>query len=388
MTNKLKLSILIAFISASQICFSQTWVDSLDNYAREKYLPAKKYHWLWTHAALLSTFIKQYEWSNAKQKQVYFEYIKKAMDKNLAVANGRTPNDVASGLGLAFLYRITKDEKYKSKAEQVYADYLKIRRTDEGAVSHLMLFTELWDDTVFMIGQFLLNMYQATGDEQYLTEFVKQFRLHRKKLRDAETGLWYHGWDSDNKIHCTFCSQMHWADKESRRSKEIWGRGNGWIVVTLSDVLEILPKESKYRNEFEGYLKEMIIHLPKFQDTVTGHWFQLPVRNTDKDNWIESSSTAMFAYGINTAIRMDLVNDEAYKNSVSKAYYGLRKHSLISVNEKYLTTKNVCVGTCIGDKKYYFKRGSQNGKPYGLGMAIQFGLRYELDNGLRINEFR
>jgi unsaturated rhamnogalacturonyl hydrolase len=96
----------------------------------------------------------------------------------------------------------------------------------------------------------------------------------------------------------------------------------------------------------------------------------------------------MFAYGINTAIRMGLVKEEAYKSSVSKAYYGLRKHSLIPVKEKYLTTKNVCVGTCIGDKEYYFKRGSQKGKPYGIGMAMIFGLRYELDNGLRIKEFR
>jgi unsaturated rhamnogalacturonyl hydrolase len=385
---KYKAIISIALLSFLQFGFAQTWVDTLDSYAREKYLPAKKYQWLWTHAALLSTMVKQYDLAAPKQKQVYFDYIKKAMDKNMSVANGRTPNDMASGLGLAFLYRVTKEEKYKAKAEKVYTDYLKTKRTKEGGVSHLMLFTELWDDTVFMIGEFMLNMYQATGDEKYLDEFMKQFRLHRERLRDADTGLWYHGWDSDNKIHCTFCSQMHWADKESRRSKEIWGRGNGWIVVTLSDALEILPQNSIYRNEVEGYLEEMIVPLPKFQDTATGHWFQLPVRNTDNDNWIESSSTAMFAYGISTALRLGLVNDNAYRESVASAYNGLREYSIIPADKKYLTTQNVCLGTCIGDKEYYFKRGSQKGKPYGIGMAMIFGLRYELDNGLRIKEFR
>jgi len=362
---------------------AQTWVDSLDNYARTKYLPANKYCWLWTHAALLNTMVKQYDLAPAAQKQQYFYYVKKAMDKNLGVANGGTPNDVASALGLAFLYKISKEEKYKAKAEKVYNDYLKIRRTNEGGVSHLKLFTELWDDTIFMIGEFLLSMYQATGDEKYLNEFAKQFRLHREKLSDAESGLWVHGWDSNNKIHCTFCSQMNWPNKQTRRSAEKWGRGNGWIVVTLSDALDVIPKSNPLWNEMADYLKEMIVHLPELQDTATGHWFQLPLRNTDADNWIESSCTAMFAYGIQNALRLGLVNEPTYLNSVERAYKGLRAHSITAAGKKFITTKNVCVGTCIGNKHYYFKRHTKNGSPYGIGMFIQFGMRYELEKGMR-----
>ncbi len=380
---KIRICFFIAALSFTQLCIGQTWVDTLDSYARESYLPAVQYKWRWTHAALLNTMIKQYKWCSASQKQPYFDYIKKAMENTYPIANGKTPNSVASGIGLAFLYKVTGDSKYKVKAEKIYSDYLKIRRTKEGGVSHLMLFTELWDDTIFMIGEFLLGMYEATGDEKYLDEFVKQFRLHREKLQNSDYGLWVHGWDSDNKIHCTFCSQMRWANKESRRSAEIWGRGNGWIVVTLSDALEIIPKNHPYWNEFAGYLKEMIIHLPELQEKETGHWYQLPVRNTDTTNWLESSCTAMFAYGINAALREGLVADSTYIESVRRAYRGLRRHSIIPADKKYLTIKNVCTGTCIGNKDYYFKRASKTGKPYGLGMFIQFGLRYELDNGYR-----
>jgi unsaturated rhamnogalacturonyl hydrolase len=250
---------------------------------------------------------------------------------------------------------------------------LKIRRTDEGGVSHLMLFTELWDDTVFMIGQFLLAMYEATGDEKYLDEFMKQFRIHREKLQNTEWGLWYHGWDNDNKTHCTFCSQMYWADKTTRRSAEMWGRGNGWIIVTLADALRVIPKTNSYWNETAGYLKEMIQHLPELQDKKTGHWFQLPVRNNDPDNWIESSSTAMFAYGINAALQLHLVSDTTFSNSVKIALKGLREYSVVPCGNKYLTTQNICTGTCIGNKDYYFKRGVKKGKPYGIGMFIQLG---------------
>ncbi|MBK8657856.1 MAG: glycoside hydrolase family 88 protein [Bacteroidetes bacterium] len=373
------LSALLLLVTGS---FAQTWADTLDQYAREKYLPAHQYQWLWTHAALLSTFVQQYDAASEERKPIYLQYIKKAMDKNVTVANGRTPNDVASGLGLAFLYRVTKEEKYKAKAEKIYCDYLKTRRTADGAVSHLLLFTELWDDTIFMIGEFLLNMYRATGDEKYLDEFMKQFRLHREKLQNKATGLWYHGWDSDQKTHCTFCSEMHWADKTTRQSTECWGRGNGWIMVTLSDALDIVPQQHAYRKELGSYLLEMVEHLPEWQDEKTGHWYQLPVHHTDPDNWIESSATAMFAYGIHTALREGLVSDARFKQSVARAYSGLRLYSVIPEGERYLTPRNVCTGTCIGHKSYYYKRASKKGSPYGIGMFIRFGKRYETEQGI------
>lgn len=360
-----------------QDSFAQTWVDSLDSYARESFLPAKNYKWRWTHAALLNTIMKEYDHALPAQKPLYLAYIKTAMNKTFAVANGKTPNSVASAMGLAFLYSVTKEEKYKTKAEKVYADYLKIRRTKEGAVSHLMLFTELWDDTMFMIGEFLLKMYAATGDEKYLDEFVKQFRLHREKLQNKELGLWVHGWDSDDKTHCTFCSEMYWADKQTRRSTELWGRGNGWIVVTLSDALETIPKTNVYWNELARYLKEMLVHLPELQEKETGHWYQLPVHKDEAGNWMESSCTAMFAYGIKAALDLGLVNDTAYRTCVTRAYKGLREYSIKPVGKQYLTTQNVCTGTCVGHKEYYFKRKVKTGSPYGLGMFIQFGRRYE-----------
>lgn len=379
---KLVLSLFFLVCFNSQ-AFSQTWVDSLDIYARKYYLPAKNYLWTWQHAALLNTMVKQYEMHGCEaDKESYLVYTKKAMDKTFPMANGKTPNAVASGLGLAFLYRITKDEKYKTKAEKVYADYLKIRRTKEGGVSHLMGFTELWDDTIFMIGEFLLGMYKATGDEKYLDELLKQIRIHREKLQD-KSGLWVHGWDADDKGHCLFCSQYGWPDKETRKSVEAWGRGNGWIVLTLTDIAEVLPKEHKYRSEVVGYLKEMLQPLPNLQDSATGHWYQLPLRKGEEGNYLESSCTAMFAYGIQSALSMGIIQGEQYKQSVQRAYSGLRTYSMEPVKKRLLTTTNVCTGTCIGNKYYYFKRAKMKGRSYGIGTFILFGRKYEETKVLR-----
>ncbi len=368
---------------ALQLQHYSSWVDSMDNYARNAYLPATKYQWTWQNAALLSTIIKEYEQSSQENRRVYFDYVKKAMDRSGGMANGLKPNAVASGLGMAFLYRVTKDEKYKRKCEKIYRDYMNIRRTKDGAVSHLPPFTELWDDTVFMIGEFLIGMYRATGDEKYLDELAKQIALHREKLQVTEWGLWVHGWDQSDWGHCMFCSEIHWSDKHTHRSPEMWGRGNGWILVTLADALEAMPGTSRHWNEFASYLKEMVQRLPEIQDPKTGHWYQLPACSKEPGNFIESSCTAMFAYGINAAIRLGLVTGDAYKGSVAMAYSGLRNYSVAQVAGEYLTTKNVCKATCIGDKNYYFKRGVQKGKAYGLASFIQFGLAYETDKGYR-----
>lgn len=365
--------------------FSKTWIDSLDTYAREKYQPAHKYKWNWMNASLLYTMIKQYDYADKDQQQPYFDYVKKAMDKHYKHANGIVPNAVASGMGMAFLYRISKEnlstgqaEKYKKACDKIYIDYLKIKRTKEGAISHLLAHKELWDDTVFMVGQFLLEMYKATGDEKYLDEFFKQISLHREKLQVKEYGLWVHGYDQQKRGHFSFGSQMNWADKTTGKSTEIWGRGNGWVVVTLSDALETMPKTNPNWNVLASYLKEMIVHLPTLQNKENGHWYQLPVIPNETGNYIESSCTAMFAYGISKALQLGIVTDEAYKNSIDLAYDGLRKYST-QQKGNYITTKNVCKGTSIGDRKYYLNRGTHDEKPYSIGMFINFGRQYNME---------
>ena len=374
-------SVLFLFLSLN--ANAQTWVDSVETYAMQSYLPASKYVWSWQHASFLNTMVKRYEQVDSLERQKYFDYIEKAMHKTKGAASGKFPNRVASGLGMAFLYEKTGDQFYKDKCDKIFDQYLKVNRTSEGAISHLPLTLELWDDTVFMIGEFMIAMYRATGDEKYLNELANQFRLHREKLRDKKTGLWYHGWDANDKNSVPyFCGQMGWPDDETRVSGEIWGRGNGWLYVTLSDALDVIPRDNPMWNEFAGYLEEMVVNLPELQDEETGHWYQLPVRKDDPENWIESSCTAMFAYGIQSALKHGIVDDRLYNASIERAYDGLYKHSTEKAKDG-LTCTNVCTGTCIGDKDYYLKRGVQKGRPFGLGMFIQFGMRYEIENGLR-----
>lgn len=353
---------------------NKTWVDSIDAYARNSFLPAKKYNWTWQQAALLRAMTQQYDWKVGPNPEVYLHYVRTAIDKSMDAAYaGHNPNSVASGFGLAWLARTTGEAKYRTAAEQLYSKYLKIPRAPNGGVTHLRRFRELWDDTIFMVGIYLLEMYLLTDEEKYLDELVLQVQTHREKLQVAEWGLWVHGWDGDDKDHCRLCSQQNWSDNPGNRSTEIWGRGNGWVVVTLTQVLESVPKTHPKWPTFAGYLKEMLVHLPELQDTATGHWFQLPVYPHAEGNYIESSCTAMFGYGIAGALRMGIVEGNAYQVAVDRAYVGLRRYSIAQKPGPWLTAKNICTGTCIGDKDYYFKRKAGSEKSFGLGMFLLFG---------------
>jgi len=375
----MKYLLLILTISISISTSAQTWVDSIDNFAREVHLPARNYVWNWQNASLLHAMEIQYEMMPEDQQQQYLDYVRIAMYDNFFWANGLLPNYVASGNGMAFMYRITQENRYLESALTVYNDYLNIVRVSNGGVSHLPWTKELWDDTVYMIGVFLIAMYKATGDEEYITQLTDQIRAHQEKLKDLDTGLWVHGWDEDGIYTFDFCSQADWADPGTGRSAELWGRGNGWVVVTLSELLNALPEDHPERDFTATSLLEMIENLPDWQDEATGHWYQLPARPNDEGNFIESSCTAMFGYGILTAIKHDLVDGDEYEQAIRRAYYGLRDHSTFAIDPEnpYLNTMNVCAETCIGDTDYYFSREVANGRSYALAMDIIFGRSYE-----------
>lgn len=380
-------TLLLLFVMALSFqVYGQAWVDSMDRYVREDYMPEGKYVWTWQRASLLRAMVFQYEYAAPADRPKYLQYIKAAMESSMKRAHGKRPNAVASGQGMAFLYRVTGNARYLEVADRIYADFKNIIRVEGGGVSHKAKWPELWDDTIYMVGVFLLEMYRATGEERYLRDLMDEFKVHRERLMVEEWGLWVHGWDGDRKEHITFCGQKGWADTDSRQSAEIWGRGNGWVIVTLSEALTIVPRDSEYYPEFASYLLEMIEHLPELQDDSTGHWYQLPVRKDEPGNFIESSCTAMFGFGILTALEHDLVRESTWEDAAMQAYKGLRQHSIQVLPNGHLTPMNVCKGTCIGDKNYYFNRKATLGKPFGLAMFIQFGRMMEVYMDTAVND--
>jgi unsaturated rhamnogalacturonyl hydrolase len=355
---------------------AQTRVDSLDVYGREVFMPATAYKWDWGQATMLNSLVHLYYAKPDAVKKAYLDYIKTAMDLTYNDANGMHPNAVASGHGMAFLAKVTSDPRYIEKANKIYADFLATPRTKKGGVSHRSDTVEMWDDTIYMISMFLLEMYRYTGDEKYIKDLLDQLKIHREKLADKKWGLWVHGYDEDKIDYDDKCSQFGWAKMTpERKSIEFWGRGNGWVVMATADALKTVPAKSYYYKEFASELKEITRKLPELQDKKSGLWYQLPIYPNDPGNFIESSCTAMFAYGMTIGVELKILDQKTFLPVIEKAHAGLQKYATRQ-DGKYLIPTRVCEGTCIGEKPYYYARKTKEGVNYAIGTYIMFELEY------------
>jgi unsaturated rhamnogalacturonyl hydrolase len=371
-----KLVVVIGLFLFTWNAGAQTRIDSLDVYGREVFMPATQYKWDWGQATMLNAMVHLYYARPDAEKKVYLDYIKTAMDLTFNDANGMHPNAVASGHGMAFLAKITSDPRYLEKANKIYADYLATPRTKKGGVSHRSDTIEMWDDTIYMISMFLLEMYRYTGDEKYIRDLIEQLKVHREKLLDKKWGLWVHGYDEDNTDYNDLCSQVGWAKMTpQRKSIEFWGRGNGWVVMATADALRTVPPKSAYFKVFAKELREITRNLPELQDKNSGLWFQLPIYPNDPGNFIESSCTAMFAYGMAIGVDLKVLDQKTFLPVVEKAHAGLQKYATRQQG-KYLIPTRVCEGTCIGEKPYYYGRKTKEGVNYAIGAYIMFELEY------------
>ena len=227
-----------------------------------------------------------------------------------------------------------------------------------------------------MIAMYLFEMYKLTGDKKYLDDFMEQYKIHKDVLEDKKTGFWVHGWNGEDKEFDDSCCMVGWDLNPERKSHEFWGRGNGWILMSIADALTIYPKNSPEWKILKADLIKMTANLPALQNKETGHWYQLPFHPTDSLNYQESSCTAMFSYAILTGLQQNILSKKTFLPVVQRAYTGLRKYSIKSTNSPYLIPIKICTGTCIGDKDYYYRRKVVEGKDFGLGVFAMFYKEY------------
>ena len=357
---------LISFQAVAQKSPSEELFDA----AMNRIVPAEKFVWNWRDAVLLKAFTDIYR-KQPQQRETIADYVDKAMTRLAPRAHGVHPNGVASAVGLAFLQEIGRSSMETDKTlEKVLMQYRGIARAVNGACSHRAGVIELWDDTVYMIGITLIGCYKATGDISYVEEFADQVIAHAEHLCDPETGLWYHGWAESSYPAEDACSQYGWNTNPAHRNNEFWGRGNGWIVMSLADVLEVLPVTDRRYPQIKSMYELMMNTLAKLQDRRTGLWHQLPLHVRDRENFLESSCTAMFGYAFAKGVRMGILPAEC-RRVAEKAYDGLVEHCVLDSGTSEIRLGHICAGTCIGDREYYYARSQvDHGETYALGAFL------------------
>lgn len=207
----------------------------------------------------------------------------------------------------------------------------------------------LWLDDLFMSVPALAQMGKLTGDVQYYDDAVNQVLQFSKRMFNSENGLYMHGWVQQMEVH----PQFHWA------------RANGWAVMTMVELLEVLPQSHPRYSAVLEQLRAHIAGLVKYQSG-TGFWHQLIDRN---DSYLETSATAIYTYAIARAINRGYIDKYAY---ASIAVLGWNAVSSM-VNER-----GQVLGTCVGtgmafDPAFYYFRPVNPYAAHGYGPVLLAG---------------
>lgn len=204
----------------------------------------------------------------------------------------------------------------------------------------------VWADDAYMATSFLTRMGKYSGEVRYFDEAARQLILMDACLWDPAKELYY---------HCYY-------DSENRNGVAYWGRANGWIMISLVDLIEAMPANHPNRAELLTIVKKQIVGASRWQNG-NGMWNQLLDKS---DSYDESSVTAMFVYGVAKAINNGWI-DSSYRN-IARAGWRALKNNEITPDGRFT---NVCVGTGISeDLPFYFNRPVGDNEKHGLGLII------------------
>lgn len=219
----------------------------------------------------------------------------------------------------------------------------------------------LWLDDLFMSVPALAQMGKLMGETKYFDDAVKQVLQFSERMFNKEKGLYAHGWVESMEVH----PQYH------------WGRANGWAVMAVVELLDVLPKDHP---GYPAVLKQLQSHikgLARYQDG-TGFWHQLIDRN---DTYLETSATAIYAFAIARAINRGLIDKRAYSPVALLAWNAVA--TKVNTNGQ---VEGTCVGTGMGfDPAFYYHRPIHVFAAHGYGAVLLAGA--EIIHLIKNNDF-
>ncbi len=309
--------------------------------------PAAK--WTYEQGVMLAALRQMSLFTGEKR---YADFVKANLDQYVAEDGNITTyrfdeyqlDNIAPGTSLLALYERTHDERYRKAAALLRRQLREQPRTSEGGFWHKQIYpSQMWLDGLYMAAPFYAWYGGMFGEGGDLDDVLRQFRLIAVHCRDPKTGLFYHGWD-ERKVE-------RWADSVTGRSPVFWGRSIGWLMMALVDVLEYFPPGHPGREELTEMLRILARDLLGFRDPETALWYQVPDQPGRAGNYLEASSSAMFAYAFARGANRHYLGP-GYIAEARRTFAGIVKR-LVSVNKDgFVDLHHTCAGAGLGGKPY------------------------------------
>jgi unsaturated rhamnogalacturonyl hydrolase len=207
----------------------------------------------------------------------------------------------------------------------------------------------LWLDDLYMSVPALAQMGALTGDRKYYDDAVRQVQQFSARMFNPALGLYMHGWVQDMDPHPEFR----------------WARANGWAVLAMCELLDVLPEDHPGRAAVLAQYRAHVRGLVQRQGG-NGFWHQLLDR---EDSYLETSATAMYTYAIAHGVNRGWLDPVAYGPAALVGWEAVTT----KVNAKG-QVEGTCVGTGMGfEPAFYYHRPTHVFAAHGYGPVLLAG---------------
>lgn len=279
-------------------------------------------------------------------------------------------DNINQGKNLFILHDLTGDERYRAAIETVRAQLETQPRTKAGNFWHKKIYPwQVWLDGTYMAQPFYMEYETRYHGMQGCLDSYQQFMTIRDKMRDDETGLYYHGYDESR--------AMYWANPETGCSPNFWLRAMGWFLVAMVDVLERMDEQMYFEyRAIMAMLKDAVEAMVAYQDEQSGMFWQVIDKAGVPGNYLETSGSALFAYAVLKGVRLGYL-PERFAAYGEKAFYGVCDRHLGVGADGALQLSGICLVAGLGGAtrrdgslEYYFSEPIVENDAKGVGPLL------------------
>ena len=276
-------------------------------------------HWDWQQGVGLYGLVRAYE---TMGEPSYLEYCKLYVDRLLAEDKvSYSINGAIVFQTVLKLYEHLGDERYRVELRYFLRWLLhSASKCQNGCFQHswfetnVHLVEQIWIDTLFMAGIVLADSARLFGREDCRDEVFTQFAAHQACLQDPATGLYRHFYD---------------GIQQSYVAGAFWGRGNGWLAASLTDMLSAIGLDDPRSVVIvESFQHQMAAVAALQEDNGMFHTIL-----DDPATYLEMSATAALGYAALRGTRLGILGPDFQAvgdKAVAATLANIKKHGIVA----------------------------------------------------------
>lgn len=250
-------------------------------------------------------------------------------------------DSINTGKILFYAYEWTGEEKYRKAIEVLMNQLRNHPRTESGNFWHKEIYPyQIWLDGLYMAQPFYMTYETKFERKEHYNDIIDQFKNVRKYLYNEEKELYNHAYDETK--------ELFWADRETGKSPNFWLRSMGWYLMALIDVMSEMDETIfEHYKVLEELFREAVKGILKYQDKISKLFYQVIDRADIKDNYLETSGSAMIGYAILKGCNMGVLLKDKYQEIGVGIVDSLTDNMLIEIDGS-LKLSNMCSVAGLG----------------------------------------